>query len=144
VTVVLNYSVRNALRRTWGGNRELQPVIIVNVSKYGCGALIVLLVHDPVHIPLHIMQAGVRDLSTELHTSGLTVRSKRVDVPTRELAAFLVRKLWDQIVSPIVDFLWTTHSSQSRIWWCPAAEFSVFPFHNGTSLISTSRPIPKP
>ncbi|KAI9460424.1 TPR-like protein [Boletus coccyginus] len=101
------------------------PVIIVNASKYSCDALIVLLDRDPVQIPLDITQEGVRDLSTEIHT--LTVRAKRLDV-TREFAAFL-RKLWDQIVSPIVDFLQTTHPSQSRIWWCPTAEFSVLPLH---------------
>jgi len=101
------------------------PVIIVNASEYSCDALVVLLDRDPVHIPLQITQAGVRDMSTELHT--LTVRARRVDV-ARELGAFL-RKLWDQIVSPIVDFLQTTHPCHSRIWWCPTAEFSVLPLH---------------
>ena len=101
------------------------PVIIVNASKYTCDALIVFLDRDPVRIPLQITQEGVRDLSTELHT--LTVRAKWDDV-TKELACFL-RKLWDQIVSPIVDCLQTTLPSQSRIWWCPTAEFSVLPLH---------------
>jgi CHAT domain-containing protein len=101
------------------------PVIIVNASQYGCDALIVFLDRDPVHIPLQISQQDARDLSTELHT--LTVRAKSADV-TKELAFFL-RKLWDQIVSPIVACLLTTHPSQSRIWWCPTAEFSVLPLH---------------
>jgi hypothetical protein len=100
------------------------PIIIINTSQYGCDALIFLR-RDSVHIPLQISQQGVRDLSMELHT--LTVRTKRVDM-TRELASFL-RKLWDLIVSPIVDCLQTTHLSQSRIWWCPTAEFSVLPLH---------------
>ena len=101
------------------------PVIIVNASKYSCDTLVVLFNRDPVHIPLPITQEGVRDLSTELHT--LTERAKRDDV-TKELAFFL-RQLWDQIVSPIVDFLQTIHPSQSRIWWCPTAESSVLPLH---------------
>ena len=101
------------------------PVIIVNASKYSCDALVVFLARDPVHIPLRIAREGVRALSTELHT--LTVRAKRADM-TRELAFFL-RKLWDQIVSPIVDCLKMTHPPQSRIWWCPTAEFSVLPLH---------------
>jgi CHAT domain-containing protein/tetratricopeptide (TPR) repeat protein len=101
------------------------PVIIVNASKYSCDTLVVLFDRDPVHIPLPITQEGVRDLSTELHT--LTERAKRDDV-TKELAFFL-RQLWDQIVSPIVDCLQTIHPSQSRIWWCPTAEFSVLPLH---------------
>jgi CHAT domain-containing protein/tetratricopeptide (TPR) repeat protein len=101
------------------------PIIIVNASQYSCDALVVLFDRDPVHIMLQITQKAVRDLSTELHT--LTMRSKRVDM-TRELAYFL-RKLWDQIVSPIVNCLQTTHPSQSRIWWCPTAEFSALPLH---------------
>ena len=101
------------------------PVIIVNACKYGCDALIVFPDRDPVHIPLQITQGDARGLSTELHT--LTERAKRNDMKI-ELARFL-RKLWDQIVSPIVDCLQTTHPSQSRIWWCPTAEFSVLPLH---------------
>ena len=101
------------------------PVIIVNASKYSCDALIVLPDRDPVHIPLQITQEGVRVLSKELRA--LTVRATKADM-TKELAFFL-RKLWDQIVSPIVDFLQMTHPSGSRIWWCPTAEFSVLPLH---------------
>jgi CHAT domain-containing protein/tetratricopeptide (TPR) repeat protein len=101
------------------------PVIIVNASQYSCDALIVFLDRDPVHIPLGITQEDVRDLSTELQS--LTVRATRADV-TKELASFL-RQLWDHIVSPIVDCLRTTHPLQSRIWWCPTAEFSVLPLH---------------
>ncbi|KAI9567944.1 TPR-like protein [Boletus coccyginus] len=99
------------------------PVIIVNASEYSCDALIVLLDRDPVHIPLQITQEGIRDLSTELHT--LTVRAKRVDV-TRELAGFL-RKLWDQIVSPI---------------WCPTAEFSILPLHAAGPFRKGQRNLP--
>ena len=51
----------------------------------------------------------------------------RVDT-TRELASFL-RRLWEQVVSPIVDFLQTILPFQSRIWWCPTSEFSVLPLH---------------
>ncbi|KAF8436351.1 CHAT domain-containing protein [Boletus edulis BED1] len=101
------------------------PVIIVNASQYSCDALVVLLDRDPVHIPLQITLECVRDLSKEVNN--LTVRATRADV-TRELAAFL-RKLWDLIVSPIVDVLLTMYPPQSRIWWCPTGEFSVLPLH---------------
>ncbi|KAG6376569.1 hypothetical protein JVT61DRAFT_1547 [Boletus reticuloceps] len=101
------------------------PVVIVNASQYSCDALVVLLDRDPVHIPLQITLERVRDLSKEVNN--LTVRAARANV-TRELAAFL-RKLWDLIVFPIVDFLLTTHPPQSRIWWCPTGEFSVLPLH---------------
>ena len=101
------------------------PVIIVNASKYGCDALIVFLDRDPIHIPLQITQDNVRDLSTELRT--LTGCAERDDMTMR--LAFLLRKLWDEIVSPIVGCLQAIHPSKSRIWWCPTAEFSVLPLH---------------
>ena len=100
------------------------PVIIVSASEYSCDVIIILLDRDPVHIPLEITQEGVRDLLTELHAL-----TGRLDATRElELQAFL-RKLWDQIVSPIVDLLQTVHPSQSRIRWCPTAEFSVLPLH---------------
>ena len=101
------------------------PIVVVNASKYSCDALIVFHDRDPVHIPLQITQENVRDLSTDLHT--LSVRATKGNV-TKELAFFL-RKLWDQVVSPIVHVLQATHPPQSRIWWCPTAEFSVLPLH---------------
>ena len=101
------------------------PIIIVNASEYSCDALVVLFDRDPVHIPLQITQENVRDLAAELRT--LTVRATQTDM-TRQFAFFL-RKLWDQIVSSIVDVLQTIHPSRSRIWWCPTAEFSVLPLH---------------
>ena len=100
----------------------------MNASKHSCDALIVCLDRDPVHIPLQITQDSVRDLSTELRT--LTKRAKREDMKIMqgEFARFL-RKVWDQIVAPVVDFLQTTLPSGSWIWWCPTAEFSLLPLH---------------
>ena len=97
----------------------------LNASKYRCDALVVLHDRDPVHIPLQIKREDVRDLSKELHT--LAELATKVDV-TREFKGFL-RKMWDQIVSPIVAFLQTAHPPGSRICWCPTAEFSALPLH---------------
>ena len=109
------------LRRAASGG----PIIIVNASKHGCDVLIVFVDKDPVHIPLSITKEGVRELALELHM--LTSLAKKSNV-TRELGVFL-RELWDKVVSPIADFLQTTQPCQSRIWWCPTAEFSLLPLH---------------
>ena len=109
------------LRRAADGG----PVIIVNTSKYSCDALVVSVDYDPVHIPLSITKEAVQELSSNLRT--LVVRAKRLDV-TRDLGLIL-RQLWDQVVSPIVDFLRTAHPPQSRIWWCPTADFTHLPLH---------------
>ena len=82
------------------------PVIIVNASKYSCDALIVFHDRDPVHFRLQVTQEDVRVLSKKLRD--LTVRAEE-DVRS-ELTLFL-RKLWDLIVSPIVDRLQAWPSS---------------------------------
>ncbi|KAG8216362.1 hypothetical protein J3R82DRAFT_6443 [Butyriboletus roseoflavus] len=101
------------------------PVIIVNATKYGCDALILLVDRHPLHIPLLITKAGVREMTSKLGT--LTVRAKSMDV-TRDLAIMLW-ELWDEVVHPVVNLLQTIHPSQSRIWWCPTAELSLLPLH---------------
>ena len=101
------------------------PVIIINASDYSCDVLIVIADGDPVHIPLSVTKKDVQELSSQLQE--LTLLAKRSEV-TRELGMFL-RELWDRIVSPIVDFLRPIYPRQSRIWWCPTAEFSLLPLH---------------
>ena len=101
------------------------PVIIVNASKYGCDALVVLVDQIPHNIPLSITKRCVRKLSKKL--GRLSVRTLSMDV-TEDLTIIL-RELWDKVVSPIVKFLQTVHPLQSRIWWCPTAEFSLLPLH---------------
>ena len=101
------------------------PIIIVNASKYSCDALVVFVDKDPVHIPLSITKARVEALSSQLHV--VIQRAKSMDM-TREFG-FLLRELWDNVVSHIVEYLLTTHPRHSRIWWCPTAEFSPFPWH---------------
>ena len=101
------------------------PVIIVNASRYSCDALIVPVSGDPVHIPLSITKEYIRDLSSRLNTLTTSAKFKEV---TKALQIIL-RELWDRVVSPIADFLLTTYPRQSRIWWCPTAEFSLLPLH---------------
>ena len=101
------------------------PVIIVNASKYGCDALVVLVDRNPHHIPLSITKRRVRKLSKKL--GRLSVRTLKVDVT--EKLTIILRELWDKVVSPVVNFLQRVHPYQSRIWWCPTGEFSVLPLH---------------
>ena len=101
------------------------PVIIVNASKYSCDALVVFVDRDPVHIPLSITKARVEALSSQLHV--VIQRAKSMDM-TREFG-LLLRELWDKVVSHIVEYLLTMLPRQSRIWWCPTAEFSLLPLH---------------
>ena len=55
------------------------------------------------------------------------MHAKSMDV-SRDLALIL-RELWDCVVSHVVDFSQRISLPQSRIWWCPTAEFSLLPLH---------------
>ncbi|KAN0094894.1 CHAT domain containing protein [Tylopilus felleus] len=101
------------------------PVIVVNASKHSCDALVILLDRDPVHIPLQITLERVVDLARDYECC--TIHSQEANM-TRLLASVL-RKLWDDVVSPIVHFLRTIYPYECRIWWCPTADFSMLPFH---------------
>ena len=103
------------------------PVIIMNTSKYGCDALVVFADKDPVHIPLPITKEGVQGLSLKLRNlRGLATR-KRMDLTTD--FKYFLQELWDNVVSHVVDVVRAMCPLQSRIWWCPTAEFSHLPLH---------------
>ena len=102
----------------------------MNASKYSCDALIVFIDKDPVHIPLAVTKEDFRALSSNLHTLRELATKRRMDVTTG-FRSFL-RELWDRVVSHVVEVLWKTCPRQSRIWWCPTAEFSLLPLHAAT------------
>ncbi|KAG2343882.1 hypothetical protein BDR05DRAFT_932887 [Suillus weaverae] len=105
---------------------EEGPVIIVNASQYSCDALIVLSDQNPVHVPIHITQTQVSDLSSEFQSVAeqfgcSDLQNKLVDI---------LRKLWCDIVDPVVRALRVLNVHPgSRIWWCPTAEFTLLPLH---------------
>ena len=101
------------------------PVIIVDASKYSCDALVVSVDRYPIHIPLSITKDDVREMSLRLRT--LTGSAKFRDVANA--IQRILRELWDKVVSPIACILLTICLRQSRIWWCPTAEFSLLPLH---------------
>ncbi|KAG1908578.1 CHAT domain-containing protein [Suillus fuscotomentosus] len=94
------------------------PVIIVNASQHSCDALIIHSARDPVHVPLDITQAKVFELSSQLD-------------PSDELELVgILRKLWNDVVNPIVQALRESEVRPgSRIWWCPTAGFTPLPLH---------------
>jgi CHAT domain-containing protein len=105
---------------------EEGPVIIVNASQYSCDALIVLSDRDPVHVPIGITQTEVSDLAIEFQS--LSKDFGHHDT-THKLVGIL-RKLWHNIVDPIVQALGASNVHPgSRIWWCPTAEFTLLPLH---------------
>jgi CHAT domain-containing protein len=112
------------------------PVIIVNSSQYSCDAMIILSAEDPVHIPLQdIAQADVLELSKEFQS--LIRNAGSSDNQLNEIVGVL-RKLWECVVSPIVEALRHLAQPGSRIWWCPTAEFALLPLHAAGSYVKQS------
>jgi CHAT domain-containing protein len=105
---------------------EEGPVIIVNASQYSRDALIVLSDRDPVHVPIDITQTEGSDLSTEFQSLSKEFGS----VDTQHKLVKILRKLWHDIVDPVVQAPGASNVHPgSRIWWCPTAEFTLLPLH---------------
>ncbi|KAG1723021.1 CHAT domain-containing protein [Suillus paluster] len=105
---------------------EEGPVIIVNASQYSCDALIIFGTQDPVHIPLHITQSEVLELSSEFQSLAEEFGSSN----HQDDLVSILRNLWDCIVDPVVQALRESKVEPgSRIWWCPTAEFTLLPLH---------------
>ncbi|KAG1741408.1 CHAT domain-containing protein [Suillus paluster] len=104
------------------------PVIIVNASKYSCDALIITSARDPIHVPLYITQLEVSELSSEFQSLAESFGSSDHQLQLYEIISIL-RKLWDDVVGPVVQVLRELIHPGSRIWWCPTAEFTLLPLH---------------
>ena len=118
------------------------PVVIVNASKYSCDALVVFADKDPVHIPLSVTREDVQKLSLALRVLTKLSKTEEPMEMQRRFMSFL-RELWDAVVFPIVNFLRTACPSQSRIWWCPTAEFCLLPLHAAAPYRKGEKGVPQ-
>ena len=106
------------------------PVILVNINRQRCDALIVLHDAPPRLVPLpdtsldELTRLSARFYRMLQTTSGVGDEKMR----ERETAAVL-RTLWDTIVHPIVDELATLIPRGARIWWCPTSKLTTLPLH---------------
>ncbi|KAJ7449100.1 TPR-like protein [Mycena galericulata] len=121
---------------------KMGPVAIVNISEYGCDALILLLdlAEEVIHVPLsnftiHEAQAMAESLASIVGTSGRSDRllgSREGDMAPDEIFSIILSGLWLKIVHPVLDALAiTTPASQDlgRIWWCPTGPLAFLPIH---------------
>jgi len=104
------------------------PVIILNANQYSCDALIIMSAQDPVHVPLHITQTEVSELSSEFQFITTRGGASRHQSELHKIIGIL-RELWKGVVGPIVQALNELLPRRSRIWWCPTAEFTLLPLH---------------
>jgi tetratricopeptide (TPR) repeat protein len=101
------------------------PVIIVNISQYRSDAIILLNSIAPVLVSLpNASPDTLRELAKDL-SSALAL-----DHDSWKGIHPILRKLWDIVVSLVVDRLSTLGVlKRSRIWWCPTGQLSALPLH---------------
>ncbi|KAF8143023.1 CHAT domain-containing protein [Mycena galopus ATCC 62051] len=118
------------------------PVAIVNISEYGCDALILLpgLADEVIHVPLcdftiHEAQALAKSLASIVGNTGRTDRlagSREEDMAPDKIFSIILSELWVKIVQPVLNGIAiTTPVSQDlgRIWWCPTGPLVFLPIH---------------
>ncbi|KDR70891.1 hypothetical protein GALMADRAFT_159709 [Galerina marginata CBS 339.88] len=105
------------------------PVILVNISNYRSD-VIILYNTFPILVALSKVQRG--ELSAQAKDLHLVQNTVSV-----------LRKLWDNIVSPVVDSLTQLGvPEKSRIWWCPTAELCGLPLHAAGPYRSGQKNLP--
>ncbi|KIM74180.1 hypothetical protein PILCRDRAFT_80299 [Piloderma croceum F 1598] len=118
------------------------PVVVVNVHKQRCDALVLIPGLDEVmHIPLHDFsyekgQELHQSLNRLLSNAGVRVRDLRGSrlVATRKDGSFqhVLLILWSCIVKPVLDGLAFSVSDSAdppRIWWCATGPLAFLPIH---------------
>jgi len=95
-----------------------KPIIIVNVSKYCCDALI-------------IKKRELRTLRLS-HLHANDVRARAATLRPKLINAQLLEWLWDTIAKPILKilgFIKSLHGFWSRIWWISIESLAKFSIH---------------
>ncbi|KAF8554014.1 hypothetical protein OG21DRAFT_1143226 [Imleria badia] len=122
----LDHPLFESLRRAAVGG----PVILVNVGRLRCDALIVLHDTSPRLVPLP--DTSLEELTTLsagfYRMLQMTSRVGEEKMREREVVVVL-RTLWDTIARPIVDELAQLVPRGARIWWCPTSKLTTLPLH---------------
>ncbi|KAJ7458810.1 TPR-like protein [Mycena galericulata] len=118
------------------------PVAILNISDYGCDALILMpgLADEVIHVPLSdfttdAAQALAQSLASIVGTTGRSDRlhgSREGYMAPDDIFSHILSELWVKIVHPVLHALAiTTPASQDlgRIWWCPTGPLAFLPIH---------------
>ncbi|KAJ7930384.1 CHAT domain-containing protein [Mycena leptocephala] len=121
---------------------KMGPVAILNISAYGCDALILMpgLADEVIHVLLsdftiHESQTLAKSLASIVGTPGRNDRlhgSIEGAMAPDDIFSHILSEIWFKIVRPILNVLaFTTPVSQDlgRIWWCPTGPLAFLPIH---------------
>ncbi|MGW2724965.1 CHAT domain-containing protein [Streptomyces sp. NPDC001492] len=115
------------------------PVVVVNVSRHRCDALVL----RPDHDDLLVLPLPTLDFDEVLHRAHAFVQAtagagtgpadpERL-IHSRQTLLATTGWLWDEIVGPVLGTLFPDGSEAAvgppRIWWCPTGPLGLLPLH---------------
>ncbi|TDL14173.1 TPR-like protein, partial [Rickenella mellea] len=124
------------------------PVVVLNVSKYGCDALIIeCLSEDLHHVHLEDFSYEIaQTLRRQLHNILSRQRLRDDDKDDDDEFRYILAELWTSVVKPILECLESLQvfvGEYLHIRWCPTGPLAFLPIHaaglynaDGTSSIS--------
>ncbi|WP_327105530.1 CHAT domain-containing protein [Nonomuraea glycinis] len=119
------------------------PVVVLNISRYRCDALIVA-DGDVTVVPLS-------DLSAEAVEGRVTAFTKAIDalgggaqdfeeqLTARETVQETLRWIWDAVTEPVLAAL----PGARRVWWCPTGLAAFLPLHASGDHRTRREPEPR-
>jgi CHAT domain-containing protein len=114
------------------------PIIVLIASHSSCDAIIIPPKQPPISIQLPTNLEKICRLAIELREA---VEKEACPKGNQPALTKVLRKLWDDVIRPVVKNLDGFAPRGSRIWWCPTSLFNFLPLHaageyreNGESL----------
>ncbi|KAG0702789.1 CHAT domain-containing protein [Suillus ampliporus] len=107
------------------------PVIILIASRYSCNAIIVPKSGEPRHVPFPSLALADLEMLKVNFARAIRHASHMGPMESRTDLIVLLRRIWDEIMLPIVKVLMhdLKVKPRSRIWLCPTAAFTSIPLH---------------
>ncbi|KAG2743683.1 hypothetical protein P692DRAFT_20838377 [Suillus brevipes Sb2] len=114
------------------------PIIVLVASELSCDAITILHRQPPTSMQLPTNLGKLQELRIALQKAIKQEAGPKGNQPALTKA---LRKLWDDVIHPVVENLSRFARRGSRIWWCPTSVFNFLPLHaageyraNGNSL----------
>jgi tetratricopeptide (TPR) repeat protein len=106
------------------------PLVIVNVSRFRCDALVVTPGRVAL-IPLPGLTADEAQHRTERYLAALD-RLNRPGAstgPSQQTVMATLEWLWDTVAAPVLDSPQVAVPRDRRVWWCPTGPLALLPMH---------------
>ncbi|MEU1981699.1 CHAT domain-containing protein [Nocardia sp. NPDC019395] len=107
------------------------PVVVVNVSTFGCDAILLMVDGSVRRLPLDCAYAELQERAEAFRNLGFTEAGARAE---SEILGHLAW-LWDRIARPVLAATGLlsdsprTAAEAPRLWWCPVGVAAFLPLH---------------